>query len=105
MNDPGPKTNIQLIVNNDSISGARIYAVFSDINSILTAHYWKGMKDTATFNNIPTGKDLTVIALSAKNDTPFIFETTINTETEKQVQIQFTATTQAEIKKKMKRFN
>lgn len=104
-NDTGPKTDIQLIVNNDSLTGARMYAVFSDINSIITAHYWKGMKDTASFKNIPIGKDLTIIALSAKDETPYVFETTINTETDKQVQIDFIATTQADIKEKLKKIN
>jgi hypothetical protein len=104
-NDPSPKTDIQLIVNNDSLSGARMYAVFSDINSVMTAHYWKGMKYTASFKNIPIGKELTIMALSAKNETPYIFETTINTENDKQVQIQFVATTQTEIKERMKGMN
>ena len=105
LNDPSLKTDIHLLVNNDSLSGARIYAVFNDINSIMTENYWQGMKDTASFKNIPIGKELKIIALSAKNETPFIFETTINTETDKQVKIEFMATTQAEIKEKMKRIN
>ncbi|NEN25699.1 hypothetical protein G3O08_19605 [Cryomorpha ignava] len=104
-NDPSPNTDIQLLVNNDSLSGARMYAVFSDINSVVTAYYWQGMQDTASFKNVPIGKDLTIIALSAKNETPFIFETTINTATDKQVQIEFMVTTQAEIKEKMKGMN
>ena len=104
-NDPNPKTDIQLLVDNDSLSGARIYAVFSEINSIITTQYWKGMQDTASFKNVPTGKDLTIIALSVKNETPLIFETTINTAKDKQVNIKFTATTQADIKEKMKRMN
>jgi len=105
MNDPNPKIDIQFLVNNDSLSGARIYAVFSDIKSTMTTHYWRGMLDTASFNNVPVGKKLRIIALSAKNDTPYFFETTINTETDKQVQIEFTVTTQEEIKEKMKQMN
>jgi len=104
-NEPSPKTDIQLLVNNDSLTGARIYAVFSDLKSIMTTQYWKGMQDTASFKNVPTGKDLIIIALSAKDETPLIFETTINTSTQKQVNIEFIATTQSEIKEKMKRMN
>jgi hypothetical protein len=104
-NDPSPKTDIQLLVNNDSLTGARIYAVFKDINSIMTENYWRTRTDTAAFRNIPIGKELTIIALSAKDETPYIFETTINTETDQQVQIEFMATTQADIKDKMKRIN
>ena len=104
-NDPSPKTDIQLLINNDSLTGARIYAVFKDINSIMTENYWKNRRDTATFRNILVGKELTIIALSAKDETPYVFETTINTETDKQVQINFMATTIAEIKEKMKRMN
>lgn len=102
---PSPKSDIQLLVNNDSLSGARMYAVFSDINSIMTAQYWKGMKDTAVFRNVPIGKELTIIALSSKNETPFIFETKINTEMDSQVEIDFVASTQAELKEKMKSLN
>jgi hypothetical protein len=104
-NDPSPKTDIQLLVNNDSLAGARIYAVFKDINSIMTEKYWRSRKDTAAFRNIPVGKELTIIALSANNETPYVFETTINTETDKQIQIEFIETTQADIKEKMKRMN
>lgn len=105
LNDPNPKTDIKLLVNNDSLTGARIYAVFKDINSIMTENYWKSRTDTAAFRNIPIGKELTIIALSAKDEIPYIFETTIKTQTDKQVQIEFMATTQADIKEKMKRIN
>jgi hypothetical protein len=100
-----PKIDIQLLVNNDSLSGARFYAVFKDINSIMTASYWKSRTDTVAFRNIPKGQELTIIALSANEETPYIFERTINTETDKQVQIEFIATTQDEIKEKLKRMN
>lgn len=104
-NDPNPKTDIKLLVNDDSLSGVRIYAVFKDINSIMTENYWKGRTDAATFRNIPIGKELTIIALSVKDNTPYIFETTIKTETDQQLQTKFTATTQADIIKKMKKLN
>jgi hypothetical protein len=101
-NDLSPKTDVQLLVNSDSLTGARIYAVFSDIKSIMTAEYWKGMSDTASFKNLPIGQDLTIIALSVINDTPLIFETNINTSTQKRVNVEFKTTTQADIKEKMK---
>lgn len=104
-NNPSPKTDILLIVNNDSLQGARFFAIFKDIRSVMTEYYYKGRKETASFRNIPEGKELTIIALSAKDETPYIFETTINTETDKQVQIEFMATTQADVKERMKRMN
>lgn len=104
-NDPSPKTDIQLIVNNDSLQGARFFAVFKDIRSVMTECYYKGRKETASFRNIPEGKELTIIALSAKDKTLYFFETTINTETDKKVQIEFMETTQADIKGRMKRMN
>jgi hypothetical protein len=103
--DPSPKTNIHLLVNDDSLSGARIYAIFSDIKSIMTAFYWRGMKDIVSLNDIPIGKELTIIAISAKGETPFVFETTIVSAAEQQVQIEFTATTPADLKEKIKRLN
>ncbi len=104
-NDSNPKTDIQLIVNSDSLQGARIFAVFKDIRSVMTEYYFKGRKESASFRNIPKGKELTIIALSAKDQTPYIFETTINTESDRQVQVEFVRTTQIEIKEKMKRMN
>ncbi|MCK0159432.1 hypothetical protein [Allomuricauda sp. F6463D] len=104
-NDSSPKTDIQLLVKNDSLTGVRMYAVFSDMNSIISEQYWKGRKNTVAFRNIPIGKNLKIIALSAKNETPYIFETTINTSTDKHVEIEFEATTQADIMEKMKRLN
>lgn len=104
-NDPSPKTDIQLIVNNDSLQGARFFAVFKDIRSVMTECYYKGRKENASFRNIPEGKEVTIIALSAKDKTPYVFETTINTETDKKVQIEFMETTQADIKDRMKRIN
>lgn len=104
-NDPNPRTNIQLIINNDSLQGARIFAVFMDIRSVMSEHYYKGRKETTYFRSIPEGKELTIIALSAKDKTPYVFETTINTKTDKKVQIEFMATTEADIKEKLKRMN
>ncbi|MDQ3072176.1 MAG: hypothetical protein M3Q97_02770 [Bacteroidota bacterium] len=103
--DPNPKTDIQLIVNNDFIEGARIYAVFKDIRAIVSEQYCKGQKVASAFRNIPTGRELTIIALGIKDETPYYFETTINTETDRQVNINFVVTTQEDIKEKMKRMN
>lgn len=103
--DPKPKTDIQLTVNNDSLQGARFFAIFKDIKSVITEYYWKGQKEDVVFKDIPIGKVLTIIALSAKDDTPFIFEKTINTETDRQVQVNFEVTTQTKIQEKMKKMN
>lgn len=104
-NDPSPKTDIQLLVNKDSISGARIYAVFNDLNSVMTEYYWWGMSDTASFDNIPIGKNLTIIALSAKNETPLFFETSINTSTDMLVNIEFNQTNQSYILERINQLN
>lgn len=103
--DPKPKTDIQLTVNNDSLQGARFFAIFNDIKSVITEYYWKGQKEGVVFKNIPIGKVLTIIALSAKDETPFIFEKTINTEKDRMVQVNFEATTQEKLKERIKRIN
>lgn len=104
-NDPNPKIDIQILVNNDSLTGARIFAIFKDINSIMTEQYWKGRNYSPKFRNVPIGKELQVIALSAKDGKPYIFETIINTETDKEIQVDFTATTQKDIKEKLEKLN
>lgn len=105
LNDQNPSTDIEILVNNDSLLGARIYAVFNDIKSIATEYYYKDSKESPAFRNIPSDRSLTIIALSAQNGTPYIFESTINTKTEQQVQVNFVASTQEEIKDKLKRLN
>lgn len=102
LNDTNPKSDIQFLINNDSLTGARIFAIFNDINSIISTNYRIGQKDTTTLKNIPIDKELQIIALSTRDEVPYIFETTINTSIDKQVQVIFTETTQEEIKKKMK---
>jgi len=64
-----------------------------------------GRQDTAAFRNIPTGREIHIIALSAKDESPYYFETTINTETDRQVNVNFAATTQEDIIEKMKQMN
>jgi hypothetical protein len=105
LNDIGPKIDIQILVNDDSFSAARIFAVFKDINSMVSQPYCKNQVGTTTFRNIPVGKKVSIIALSSKNGRPYVFETTIKTRTDKQVQVNFVATTQAEIREKMKELN
>jgi hypothetical protein len=82
-----------------------MFAIFTDINSMMSTQYWRGMKDTASFVNIPSGKQLKVIALTAKDKTPYFFETTINTTNEKQVYIEFMPTTQEKIMENIERLN
>ena len=105
LNDASLSTDIQILVTNDSLSGARIYAVFKDINSIVTAYYFKDQKETTAFRNIPRGQELSIIALSSQNETPYMFESTINTETDSQIQVNFAPTTHAEIKERMMSMN
>jgi hypothetical protein len=105
LNDASLRTDIQILVTNDSLSGARIYAVFKDSNSIVTAYYFKDQKETTAFRNIPRGQELSIIALSSQNETPYMFESTINTETDSRIQVNFAPTTHAEIKERMMSMN
>lgn len=103
--DPSPKTNIQVQVTNDSLLSARVFAVFTDMNSVMATSYWKDQKVTASFRNIPIGKELKIVALSIKDDTPYIFETSITSKIDQKVKVNFTATTQEQIKKRLEQLN
>lgn len=105
LNVPGPKVDVQLLIKNDTLNGARIFAVFDDIKSLLTQHYWKGGSDTIVFQKIPVGREMRIIALSAKNETPFIFETQITVNNENQVEVNLLPATQEEVKKKILEMN
>jgi len=104
-NDPRPKTDIQIVVNDDSISHAIIFAVFKDINSIITKHYSKVWGQSVSINNIPAGTTLHILALSYTNETPMIFEKTINSAIEKVVNASFVTTTQDHINAAIKSTN
>lgn len=106
LRDTTSLTDIQLIVKNGSfVSSIRAFGVFKEIKSIMPANYWHGQLDTLTFRNIPIGKELQIIALSVKGETPFIFEKSIKIKSNQKVEIEFTATTQVEIKKKIEIMN
>jgi len=99
LNDPSPKTNIELIVKSDNeITGARIYAIFSEVNALATASYWNGQKYVPSFNEVPVGKEVQLIAIAANGEKSYIFEKTINISENMSVQIDFQKTTQEEIK-------
>jgi hypothetical protein len=100
-----PRINIQLSLSNESLSAARIYAVFKNINSIISEKYSKGQKEKIAFKNIPEGMELTIIAISSKDETPYYFEKKVNTKSSEQIQIKFKATTQENIKQKIERLN
>lgn len=101
IDDPNPKIDIQYIVENKEFNGARVYAFFSDINSIISTPYWEGY-EKIFLKDIPTGKEIKIIALANKDETPYVFEKTINSSKDKKVRIDFKETTLLAIKEKAK---
>lgn len=93
----GPKTDIQLMVQNDSISSARMYAVFVNENVVMDENYWPQAKKTV-FRNIPLGKKMKIIALSAKGETPYMFETVVTAKEGQTVAVNLKPSTQRRIK-------
>lgn len=103
--DTNPKIDIQLLVKNDSIRGARIFTIFEDINSIMTEQYWKGRKDTIVFKEVPIGMKLSIVALSVNENIPLIFKKNITSEKNELIEINFETTTQDEIKEFFENLN
>ena len=106
MNDPGPKTDIQMIVKDEVITEARFYAIFENIQSVVQTSFIRGLEEnpfaSGIIYNIPEGKKVKIIGLTAKADVPYLFESTINTTSDKQVAVSFVASTQTKIRKRMK---
>ena len=103
--NPNPRIDIQLLVKNDSIKGARIFTIFENINSIMTEQYWKGRKDTIAFKEVPKEMNLTIVALSVYDSVPLIFKKTMTTKKNELIDINFKTTTQDEIKTFFEKLN
>ncbi|QNR25145.1 hypothetical protein [Croceimicrobium hydrocarbonivorans] len=103
--DPRPKRDVEISIKNDSVNAAIIYAVFTDINSIMEEYYWSEKKDKIAFKNIPIGKSLKIIAVSVMDESPYVFETTINTQTKNKVHIDFSPSSKAELKELIEKLN
>jgi len=104
-NEIAPKTSITLKVQNDSLQGARFFAIFKDINSMMSTWYWKDGQDTTAFRNVPEGRAVYIIGLSARDSVPYFFETQINTSDQKNVEINFKESTHDAMRTWLERVN
>ncbi len=97
-NNPAPKTTLHLLVNNDSITSARAYAIFKDFNGMMTTHYSRAYPDTMSFEGLPVGQSLQVVALSAKGKTALMFEQEIQLQPYQMIKLDFKPKDQTAIK-------
>lgn len=96
LKDPNPPIQVVLNIKDEEIQNARVYAIFEDINSMMQSNYAK-KGDKISFNGIPRGKKIRIIALSAKKDKPQLFNKVIDTSTENNLEIKFEETNIQEI--------
>ena len=104
-NNPEEKISIDLVVTNSEIKSARIYAVFSDINSMMQVNYYGDQKESVQFSGIPKNKEVTIIAISALGSNPMIFEKKISTGSNNNIEIAFEETTLNELKSALNKLN
>ncbi len=88
-NDSAPKTKVKLIVQNDSLKAARFYAIFQDINSLVSESYFKGMDRIPAFENLPNNKKVRVLGISVKNEIPYVSNNQINTAKDTAINVEF----------------
>jgi len=100
--NPNPKTNIELTIDNDSINNARFFAIFDDINSILTEHYWINKQVKTQFRNIPVDMNIKIIGLSVRNSIPLWFITDTKTILNQSINVEFEETTHNQIEEYLK---
>lgn len=91
--------NAQLLVNIDTAYHASVFLVFEDINSVMNGWYQNGK---VSFDRIPAGKKVKVIALSYVNDQPYYAVHMTKTETLKELDLAMVAIGEDELKSKMK---
>ena len=82
IHDNAPKTDIIVKVKNDTLTGARFYVIFDDINSVMSTPYWKSPSRHCRFSGLPVGMNLKLVGLSAIDSIPYYYETNINTSTD-----------------------
>ncbi len=93
-----PRSSIRLIVENDSIESIRFYVVFEELQSFMGENYWKGRAKEVKFSNIPVNMNLQIIGVGVKKETPYIFQTRVNSSTDKKIKVNLKATTLEEIR-------
>ncbi|MCI4669040.1 MAG: hypothetical protein MRZ79_12975 [Bacteroidia bacterium] len=99
--DEAPFTKLEFEIQNDSLLGARIYAAGLGGNYLLALDYWKGQKQDCVFRSIPTGFMVQLVAISADETASYLFETVIDPQKTRKVEIDFAISNPDEIKKQM----
>lgn len=105
LNDPGEKKSIELIVKSPEIKSARLYVVFTDINSIMQENYYEAQKESVQFTNIPLNKEVTIFAISALGSTPMIYKKKITAGSINKLEIAFEETPLNELKSALHELN
>jgi len=102
-NETGPKSNIELHVEDSLITTAQFYLVFKDIKSTMSDVFYKQQK-TVAFQQIPSGKNVVIVGLAVRNGDCYIFEHSLTTPNEnKVVPVVFKKTTQEDLIKSIKK--
>lgn len=105
LQENNPKIDLPVALKNDSITHARIYAIFEDINSVMAAYYFSAQKEVASFENIPINRKITLLAIAIKDQQAFMADTTIVTQENQAIALLLQPTATAAIKKKMAEMN
>jgi hypothetical protein len=103
--DESLKINIELIVNNDSIHGARFYALFEDINSMMTTYYYVKQEHLSSFQNVPTGKRIKILGLAATNGKRYMYQQDYETSKSESITVAFEEKSMEEIETAMNLIN
>jgi hypothetical protein len=83
----------------DSVTVARIYLIFSSINSVMRNDYIliPGYNNDSTFHNIPAGAKTRLIVVALKDGQPFVFTSNITIQKNRTVEISLRPSSEQEI--------
>lgn len=95
-NDTRPQVDINLLCKSDSVKGARFFAIFENIKSIMSANYTRGQQDKTGFARIPKGEKIKILGLTIINETPYAFEQSLEAK-KTTIEVNFTATSEDKI--------
>jgi hypothetical protein len=89
---------INLEIDKSKITKARFFAVFEDINSVMSTNYSSHIECGLSFNNVPLGKKIRLVGISSDQDSSLIFDETIVVQKGKPIAIEFVKVNDGDLK-------
>lgn len=100
--DEPNKTDVRYVFNGkDSVTSANVYLIFQNINSVMQSQYFSFAENkfNSSFQNLPVGSKVKLIAVSLKNDKTYSFRTDLQIVPNKTILIKLEESSEQQLEK------